>query len=155
MPDKIDACAEIRRRSSVPTATGEHEYTRWGMKALLDAGAADLLQPDTYWAGGITELAKIASLASVYDIPIIPHGHSVPANLHLTAALPTTAAPVEYLVKWNDLLQFFWTEPVKPVNGVVTVPQTPGMGTEIDPAKIESERELRWGDRPTEVAAAE
>ena len=156
MPDKIDACAEVRRRSPVPTATGEHEYTRWGMKALLDAGAADLLQPDTYWAGGITELVKIAALASAYDVPIIPHGHSVPTNLHLTAALPTTAAPmVEYLVKWNDLLQFFWKDPVRPVNGAVTVPQTPGMGTEIDPAKIERERELRWSERPTELVAAE
>ena len=38
LADKIGACAEIRRRSKVPIATGEHEYTRWGIKALLDAG---------------------------------------------------------------------------------------------------------------------
>ena len=156
MPDKVDACAEIRRRSRVPTATGEHEYTRWGLKALMDAGAADVFQPDTYWAGGISEMVKIATLAATYDVPIIPHGHSVPANLHLSAALPTTSVPlVEYLVKWNELLQFFFKEPVKPVGGVVTVPQGPGMGMELDPAKIEAERELRWADRPTEVNAAE
>jgi len=143
MPDKIAACAEIRRRSPVPIATGEHEYTRWGIKELLDAGAADILQPDTYWAGGITEMAKICAIASVYDIPVIPHGHSVPANVHLSAALPIDAVPyVEYLVKWNELLQYFWKEPVKPVNGMVTVPDGPGMGMELDPAKIESEREI-------------
>ena len=156
MPDKIDSCAEIRRRSPVPTATGEHEYTRWGMKALMDARAADVFQPDTYWAGGISEMVKIVALASAYDVPIIPHGHSVPANLHLTAALPTTTSPIlEYLVKWNHLLQFFWTEPIKPVNGVVTVSQAPGMGIEIDPAKVESERDLRWSDRPTLAEAEE
>ncbi|MDP9365311.1 MAG: mandelate racemase/muconate lactonizing protein [Chloroflexota bacterium] len=156
MPDKVDACAEIRRRSPVPTATGEHEYTRWGLKGLMDARAADVLQPDTFWAGGISEMVKIAALASTYDVPVIPHGHSVPANLHLTAALPTTSAPIlEYLVKWNELLQFFWTDPVKPVDGYVTVPQTPGIGIEIDPAKVESERDLSWVDRPTLAEAEE
>lgn len=143
MPDKIASCAEIRHRSPVPIATGEHEYTRWGIKDLLDASAADILQPDTYWAGGITEMVKICAVASIYDIPVIPHGHSVPANVHLSAALPIDAVPfVEYLVKWNELLQFFWKTPLKPVNGMVTVPDGPGMGVELDPAKIEEEREL-------------
>ena len=39
LADKIDACAEIRARSKVPIATGEHEYTRWGIKQLMDARA--------------------------------------------------------------------------------------------------------------------
>jgi L-alanine-DL-glutamate epimerase-like enolase superfamily enzyme len=150
LPDKIAACAEIHRRSPVPTATGEHEYTRYGLKQLLDANAADLLQPDTYWAGGISEMVKIAALASSYDLPIIPHGHSVPANVHLTAALPTVSVPlVEYLVKWNAIHQFFWKDPLVPVNGSVTVPKGPGLGMEIDEAKVESERELTWVEAPT------
>ena len=156
MPDKIDACAEIHRRSRVPIATGEHEYTRWGLKLLMDANAADVLQPDTYWAGGISEMVKIVALASTYDVPVIPHGHSVPANLQLTAALPATTTPIlEYLVKWNELLQFFWKEPVKPVNGMVTVPEGVGMGVELDPAKIQSERDLSWAERATEIDAVE
>jgi L-rhamnonate dehydratase len=147
MPDKIDACAEIRHRSPVPTATGEHEYTRWGLKQLMDAGAADVLQPDTYWAGGISELQKICTIASTYDLPVIPHGHSVPANLHLIAAQPALTCPlVEYLVKWNQILQHFWKEPIVPVNGVVDVPDRPGMGMELDPAKIEAERIVSWAD---------
>lgn len=145
MPDKIAECAEIRHRSPVPTSTGEHEYTRWGLKQLLDAGAADYLQPDTYWAGGISELMKIATIASTYDIPVIPHGHSVPANVHLSAALPTLSVPlVEFLVKWNAVHQFFWKDPLVPINGYVTVPQGPGMGMGIDEGKVESSRELTW-----------
>jgi len=149
LPDKIDSCAEIRRRSPVPIATGEHEYTRWGLKALMDAGAADVLQPDTFWAGGLSEMVKICNLASAYDLPVIPHGHSVPANIHLIAAQPENVCPlVEYLVKWNELLQFFWANPVKPVDGMVAVPTGPGLGVELDPAKIESERELTWAGVP-------
>lgn len=143
LPDKIAACAEIRRRSPVPTATGEHEYTRYGIKMLLDAGAMDVLQPDTFWAGGISELQKIFALASTYDIPVIPHGHSVPANVQLSAAIPALSVPyVEFLVKWNAIHQFFWKEPLVPINGVITVPDRPGMGMEIDEAKVETSRDL-------------
>ena len=151
MPDKIATCAAIRRLCPVPIATGEHEYTRYGQKELLDAGAADILQPDTYWAGGISELVKICALASAYDIPVIPHGHSVPANVQLIAAQPASTAPLaEFLVKWN-IVQHFWKEPVLPVNGSITVPTGPGMGVELDPAKIDEERDLTWSDRPTAV----
>ncbi len=149
LPDKIALHAEIRRASPVPIATGEHEYTRWGAQALLDAGASDYLQADTYWAGGISEMVKICTLASLRDIPVIAHGHSVPANSHLTAAMPELLCPlVEYLVKWNELLQFFWVEPVKPVGGVVSVPDRPGIGVDIDPAKVEEERDLSWAAVP-------
>ncbi|HEV2530070.1 MAG TPA: enolase C-terminal domain-like protein [Thermomicrobiales bacterium] len=155
MPDQIEACAEARRRSApVPIATGEHEYTRWGIKQLLDAGACDVLQPDTYWAGGITEMVKIAALASCYGIPIIPHGHSVPANIQLSAALPIPQVPlVEFLVKWNGVHQYFFANPVVPVNGIVTVPDVPGMGVELDPAKIEQERDLDWTDHATATSS--
>ncbi len=156
MPDMVEACAEARRRSRVPIATGEHEYTRWGIKALLDAGAAETLQPDTYWAGGISEMLKICALASAYGIPVIPHGHSVHANVQLSAALPIPAVPlVEYLVKWQALLQHFWKAPLRPVDGVVTVPEGPGMGTDLDPAKIETERDLDWKNNPVMSGSVE
>ncbi len=156
MPDMIGACAEIRRRSRVPIATGEHEYTRWGIKTLLDAGASEVLQPDTYWAGGISEMVKIAALASAYGIPVIPHGHSVPANLHLSAALPIPNVPlVEYLVNWQALFQHFWKEPLVPVNGMLRLPDGPGMGMELDPAKIESERDLHWGDDQVKLGSVD
>ncbi len=145
MPDKIDSYVAIRQRSPIPIAGGEHEYTRWGIKTLLDAGACDVLQPDTYWAGGITEMLKIAALVTAADLVLIPHGHSVPANAHLTAALPTTTSPyLEYLIKWNEIHQFFFKEPLKPQNGLIRVPDRPGLGVDLDPEKIESERLLRW-----------
>lgn len=149
LPDMIAACAEIRARAMAPIATGEHEYTRWGIKQLLDAEAMDVLQPDTYWAGGITEMMKIGALASAYGIPVIPHGHSVPANVHLSLAWPIPQVPyVEFLVKWQHLLQHFWKEPMVPVNGTITGSDRPGMGMELDPDKIESERDLTW-ERPS------
>ncbi len=49
---------------------------------------------------------------------------------------------LEYLVKWNQILQHFWKEPVHPVNGIITVPNRPGLGTELDEGKFETSRYL-------------
>jgi L-alanine-DL-glutamate epimerase-like enolase superfamily enzyme len=143
LPDKLDQYAEIRAESPVPISGGEHEYTRWGIKQLLDARAVDVVQPDIYWAGGITELHNICIIASAYDIPVIPHGHSTPASAHLIASQPVMTCPwLEYLIKWNQVHQYFWKNPVHPVNGIVTVPETPGLGTELDELKFETSRYL-------------
>ena len=145
LPDKIEQYAEIRRAVDIPIAGGEHEYTRWGLKALMDARAADVLQPDIYWAGGISEVVKICNLASAYDLPVVPHGHSVPATVHLIASQPVTTCPIlEYLIKWNEIHQFFLKHPLKPVNGHVTLPTTPGIGMELDEAKIQDRREISF-----------
>jgi L-rhamnonate dehydratase len=145
LPDKIDSYAEIRRQVRVPIAGGEHEYTRWGLKALMDAEAVDVLQPDIYWAGGITEMLKICALASTYDLPVIPHGHSTPASAHLIASQPVSVCPrLEYLVKWNEIHQFFLKTPLKPRGGVVRVPDTPGLGMDLDEARIDTQRVVRW-----------
>ena len=145
LPDKIEQYAQIRAASRVPISGGEHEYTRWGIKQLLDVKACDVLQPDIYWAGGISEMMKITALASAYDIPIIPHGHSTPASAHFIAAWPRTTCPLlEYLVKWNEIHQFFLAQPLKPQGGVVTLPDTPGLGMELDPDKIEKQQDLSF-----------
>lgn len=145
LPDKIEQYAQIRRNVTIPISGGEHEYTRWGLKMLMDAGACDVLQPDIYWAGGISETMKICALASAYDLPVIPHGHSVPATVHLIAAWPVTTCPLlEYLIKWNEIHQFFLKYPVKPVNGEVTLSTQVGIGMELDEAKIESQQEITF-----------
>jgi L-rhamnonate dehydratase len=85
MPDLAQSTAELRRMLRIPIATREHEYTRRGIFELLKAGAADLIQADTYWAG-ITEMLQIGTLCLLCDVPLIPHGLSVPANVQLIAS---------------------------------------------------------------------
>ena len=52
---------------------------------------------------------------------------------------------LEYLIKWNQIHQHFWKDPVVPVNGIVTVPDRPGLGTELDESKFEASRYLDFG----------
>jgi L-rhamnonate dehydratase len=142
LPDKITQYAEIRANSRVPISGGEHEYIRWGHKALLDARAVDVLQPDVHWTGGISEMMKIVALASAYDVPVIPHGNSA-GTVHVLAAWPETTCPLlEYLLKWNEITPFFFKHPLRPVNGKVTLPTTPGLGIELDPDKTAHQKDL-------------
>jgi L-rhamnonate dehydratase len=145
LPDKQEAYAEITRRigNTIAVAGGEHEYTRWGLHRLMANGAAHVYQPDTYWAGGISEMVKIAAIASLYDVQLIPHGHSVRANANLSFALSPTLVPLlEYLVKWNVVHQWFLAHPIQPLDGVITPPTEPGLGMELDDDKIESRIDL-------------
>ncbi|RLT41694.1 MAG: mandelate racemase/muconate lactonizing protein, partial [Chloroflexi bacterium] len=68
-----------------------------------------------------------------------------PATAHLIAAWPETTCPLlEYLVKWNEIHQFFLANPLKPINGYVTPPSGPGMGMDLDEGKVESRREVTF-----------
>ena len=90
-------------------------------------------------------MLKIAALASSYGVVLIPHGHSLPANANLSFAQPPPLVPrIEYLIKWNLIHQFFLAHPVHPVDGYITLPGEPGLGMDLDEAKIESRRELSF-----------
>lgn len=78
-PDDYAGYAEVRRRAprDLLLTTGEHEWTRWGFRQLIDGRSADIVQPDVNWCGGLTELLKIAAYASAHGVLVVPHGSSV------------------------------------------------------------------------------
>jgi L-rhamnonate dehydratase len=137
-PERIGEFAQIRAASKTPIATGEHVYTRWQAKELLVAGAVDYLQNDPDWTGGISELLKICALASSFEVPVVAHGHSLLAALHVAGAQSPAVVPfVEFLIKAQPDKQHFFKTFYEPVDGHVALPKTPGLGIELDEAKIE------------------
>ena len=75
---------------STRIVTGEHEYTRYGFKLLLDYNAAAIWQPDMNWCGGLTELRRIGALAAANDIPVILHGGWRGGGPHYIMATPNS-----------------------------------------------------------------
>jgi L-alanine-DL-glutamate epimerase-like enolase superfamily enzyme len=140
MPDRIDSYRRIRERIRIPLAGAEHEYTRWGFKRFIDSEALDVIQPDIYWCGGLTEALKIAAYATVHDLVTIPHGHSTFATAHFSAVQSPIHTPCqEYLVKWNAVHQHFLVDPLEVIGGMIEVPDRPGLAMQIDGGKIEAE----------------
>ena len=137
-PERVGAFRRIRAAAPVPIATGEHVYTRWQVKELLEAGAIDIVQTDPDWCGGITEQVKICSLASAFDVPVVAHGHSLLPALHIAAALPASVVPqVEFLVQFQPAKQHFHAPYREPVDGSLDLPAEPGLGLVLDEAKID------------------
>ncbi|NLS78462.1 MAG: mandelate racemase/muconate lactonizing protein [Chloroflexi bacterium] len=145
LADMIPQYAELRRTvRGVAIAGGEHEYTRWGIKSLLEAGAVDILQPDPTWAGGLTEMVKICALASAYGIPVIPH-HGAMASLQLIASQALTTCPIqEWLIQHGTVGQVFLKHKIAPANGYIELPAEPGLAMALDESVITSREEVRF-----------
>ncbi len=130
-PDQPDAYRRIK--DAVPELLitgGEHEFTRYGFRDLIEKRAVDILQPDIYRAGGLSELKKIAAMASAYGLPVIPHGVGA-ATYHFI--ISTHNAPRAEFVDifaqgGRPLLR---GEPV-PKSGFVELSEAPGFGYELD-----------------------
>jgi L-alanine-DL-glutamate epimerase-like enolase superfamily enzyme len=144
--EKIESFAQLRRSTSIPVASGEHIYGRWEAHQYLKAGALNVLQTDPEWCGGVSELVKICTVASLYDVQVIPHGHALHAALHVVASQsPMTCPLVEDLIIKMSSFHHFEKQPPGVVNGKIALPERPGFGIELDPGKIEKQTLLRWG----------
>lgn len=142
-PERVSAFRRLAASSRIRLATGEHAHTRWQIKELLDSGAIGVVQADQDWAGGITEQLHICSLCSAYDVPVVAHGHAVPAALHVAASQsPRTVPMLEYLVRVQERNQFFQRTIHRPESGSIALPTGPGLGIDLDGSKIEVRREL-------------
>jgi L-rhamnonate dehydratase len=117
--------------------TGEHEATRWGFRHLIEMGCCDLIQPDVGWCGGLSEMVKIADMADKAGMMVIPHGSSVYSYHFVTtrenspfAEFLMMSPDADRIVPMYDPLLL--GEPL-PVNGRLTVPDSPGFGVDLNP----------------------
>ncbi|MEV6154471.1 enolase C-terminal domain-like protein [Nonomuraea sp. NPDC052129] len=135
IPDDVQGHAMLRGLGLVPIATGEHEFTRYGFQQLIDAGAADVLQPDVHRVGGITELRRVCQMASGAGIDVIPHVYSA-ATLHVVLSQPGCTW-IEHLTNpsyWGldqRVEPLFLGEP-EVVGGVPQLPAEPGIGLRVN-----------------------
>jgi len=143
--EKVDAYARLSASTSVPIATGEHFYGRWEVHQFLKADAVRVVQADPEWCGGVSELKKICTLASIYDVPVIPHGHNLHAAVHVVASeSPTTCPLSEYLVLKMASYYHFDTNSLIPKNGRINLSERPGFGMEISRERVEKSKLLSW-----------
>ncbi|MHC4119328.1 MAG: enolase C-terminal domain-like protein [Planctomycetota bacterium] len=141
----LDAFIELSRETSIPVATGEHFYGRWDVHKFLKADAIMVVQSDPEWCGGVSELVKMCTLASVHGVNVIPHGHSIHAAMHVVASQPVEVCPlVEYLIRKMGSYYDFEKHQPKPVNGMLELPERPGFGIEFDESKIADIRAVSW-----------
>jgi L-rhamnonate dehydratase len=143
-PEKIESFAAIRRSTTIPIASGEHFYGRWEVERYLQTGALSVVQADPEWCGGISELLRIGTVASLHDVQVIPHGHSLRAAIHAIASQSPMTYPLgEYLINKMRHYYHFESNPLVPDKAHIALPTGPGFNVLLDPAKIESQTILK------------
>jgi galactonate dehydratase len=145
LSENYEALKEIAHLSSIPIALGERLYSRWDFKRILSEGYVDIIQPDPSHAGGITETRKIASMAEAYDIALALHCPLGPialaANLQLDAVcynafIQEQSLGIHYNSN-NDMLDYVSNSEVFAYkDGMVAIPQGPGLGIEVNEAYV-------------------
>ena len=118
--------ARVRDNINMPLASGESDYTRWGMKAILDAGAVDVLMPDLQRIGGLSEFRRTAALASAYNVPISTHIFTE-QSLSI-AGSAANCISVEHVSWFSPLYQ----EQVQIKGGEIEIPTGHGLGFTFD-----------------------
>ncbi len=143
-PEKIESFAALRRSTTIPIASGEHFYGRWEVERYLQAGALSVVQADPEWCGGASELVRIGTVASLHDVPVIPHGHSLRAAIHVISSQSPMTFPLgEYLVNKMKHYYHFESNPLVLEKAHIALPTGPGFNVQLDPAKIESQTILK------------
>lgn len=141
LPENGDSLADLARSTTTPIATGERLFSRWDFKAVLESGAADILQPDISHAGGIWEGRKIAAMAEAYDVAVAPHCPlgpiSLAACLQLDFCTPNAFIQEQSLgIHYNagsDLLDYLSDPAVFAYEaGYVPLLTAPGLGITIN-----------------------
>jgi L-alanine-DL-glutamate epimerase-like enolase superfamily enzyme len=139
----LESFIRLSRATRIPIATGEHLYGRWEAEQFFKNDALQFIQADPEWCGGISETVKVANLASVHGVKLLPHCHNVHAALAIVASQSPTVCPFgEYLINHVPEKLHFIKDPPLTGNGLVQLPDKPGFGIELDPAQVEKQEVL-------------
>ena len=155
-----EAYESLRTMVDVPFAIGEEISSKWDFLPYIERGITNFVRLDVCNVGGLTEAAKVASLAEMHYIDLMPHNPlgtiCTAATIHLAAAVPNFAwleireSPTERTERYDTNLF-----PVQPQaeGSRFPVPELPGLGVEFNeefalanPAGIEQRRFLRRRD---------
>lgn len=139
---------ELRSKTTIPIAGGECEYLRFGFQQLIQNKSVDIIQPDICAAGGLTEAKRISAIASANGIDIIPHTWGTSIGLHVALhfisnieSIPGRMYQPDFLMEFdqteNGLRDNLSFPKIEMKDGMIEVPNRPGLGIDIDEAVLE------------------
>ena len=153
-PENISAMGQLREKLPIPLATGEMLYTKYEFRDLIAARGADILQPDIVLCGGLLETKKIAALAEADYLTIAPHnplgGMSTAVSTHFAASTGNFLI-LEYRLDTVGPNSKLLKKPIRFDNGYLVIPETPGLGVEINEDAIKN-HPLQYWRRPLVIA---
>ncbi len=128
--DDIPGLARYKRGTDLPLATGEHEYTKFGVRDLVLNEAADVVQVDGTRVGGYTELLKVAAITQAWNLKLAPHAMEY-VHSHFVSAMPNSLF-LERLLIFEEVSANVFQDAPLPKDGYLEIPDLPGLGLNLN-----------------------
>jgi L-alanine-DL-glutamate epimerase-like enolase superfamily enzyme len=136
VPDDLQGYVALKAMNRIPIAGGEHGFTQYEFRDMLEARAVDYIQFDTNRVGGITQARKISAMAESFAVPVVPHAgqmhnyHIVMASLNSPMAEYFPQVDVEV---GNELFWYIFNgEPVAKNGAIDLRDDLPGLGLTVN-----------------------
>jgi L-alanine-DL-glutamate epimerase-like enolase superfamily enzyme len=124
--DDYAGLARVAAALATPVAGGEYLWGVVPFRHMLENRSVDIVMIDQVRCGGITPWLEIAGMAEAFNLPVVSHG--VPEiHVHLVGAV-ANGLTVEYMPRLFPL----WEAVPTPDNGLLAMPQAPGLGLAFD-----------------------
>ena len=157
--DDYDGLQQVADALTIPIALGEQEPSTFNFRHVLANNSVGIVQQDMFYFGGMVRCMKVARMAAALNKQCIPHISSTGLGylymMHFVSAITNSGPYHEFKEFNNDLPYTCATSTLRSDdNGVITVPSSPGVGVEIDPAYI-AKHEVMKVARPANFKDAE
>jgi L-alanine-DL-glutamate epimerase-like enolase superfamily enzyme len=144
MYDDFEAIKQVADALAIPIANGEQDQGFINLRWLIAHDGVEIVQPDSYYFGGLIRSVKVGRMAAAFGKTIVPHmsggGLGFLYNSHLVSVLPNAGAHHEFKGLDTQVPFECKTSPLKVVGGKIKVPTGPGLGVEIDPEFLRKHR---------------
>lgn len=154
-PENIAAMGNLHEKIGIPIATGEMLYTKYEFRDVIAARAADILQPDILLCGGLMEAKKIAAMAEAHCLTMAPHNPlgplSTAVSAHFSISTPNFLI-LEYRIDSEGPSRDLLLKPFTLRDGYLEVPDTPGLGIELNEQAFEGRPLKTWRRQRIEEA---
>lgn len=138
---EMEQTREVREALSLDVTGGEQDFDMQHWRRMIAMRAVDIIQPDILYLGGLTRTLEVARMGEVAGLPCTPHSANLSMvtlfTMHLLRAIPNAGKYLEFSIEGPDYYPWqeglFLDNPYEVSDGMVTVPDRPGWGVEIDP----------------------
>ena len=125
----------VRRQTSVPLAAGEHWWSKWPFREVIEDESIDYCRIDLCIVGGITETLKITNWAETHYIDIVPHNPLGPVSTAACVSLcmaVTNVGVQEMPRRPGTFATDLFPQQIEWEDGYAWCPDVPGMGVDMD-----------------------
>ncbi len=144
MYDDFEAIKKVADALDIPIANGEQDQSFVNFRWLIANDGLEIVQPDSYYFGGLVRCVKVGRMAAAFGKQIVPHmsggGLGFLYNIHLVSVLPNAGAHHEFKGLDTQVRFECKSSSLKVANGKIQVPTGPGLGVEMDPEFVQKHR---------------